>query len=124
MNLHAIVSGSIGAINPLVACTYRQSVGYTMGPGAAQVPIYSDFYPVQCQIQPLSSSDLRMLASLNIQRAQKKIYMTGNAQGVNRALVKGGDLFTFPDGTVWLVVQPLENWPDWCAVAVTQQNGS
>jgi hypothetical protein len=124
MNLHAIVVGSVAAINPVVACTYKQSVGYSMGPGAVQVPDYAEFYPVSYQIQPLSSSDLRMLDALNVQRAQCKIYMTGNAQGVNRANVKGGDLFVFPDGTVWLVVQPMEQWPDWCGVAVTQQLGS
>ena len=124
MNLHAIVSGSIATINPMVACTYRQSVGYTQAPDYSQVPAYADYYPVSCQIQPLSASDLRMLTALNIQRAQKKIYMTGNALGVNRPAARGGDLFVFPDGTVWLVVQPMENWPDWCSVAVALQNGS
>jgi hypothetical protein len=124
MNLHDVVSGAIGAINPFQPCTYQQSAGYSMAPDGSQIPAYASFYPVQCQIQPLSSTDLRQLDAVNVTRAQRKIYMTGNAQGVNRAAVKGGDLFTFPDGTVWLVVQPLEAWPDWCSVAVTQQNGS
>jgi len=41
--------------------------------------------------------------------------------------VKGGDLITEPDGTVWLVTTELEAWSasaGWTKVAVTQQNGS
>jgi len=124
MNLHGIVATSIGAINPLQSCTLQSSVGYTQAPDGSQQPIYATPVVVMAQIQPLSSTDLRQLAALNISRAQRKVYINGLLQGVNRPAVKGGDLITFPDATVWLVVQPLEQFPDWTSAAVTEQNGS
>lgn len=58
------------------------------------------------------------------------IYVTGNSEGVNRAALKGGDLFimpnlpSFPGPTVWLATQVLEHWDGksgWTKVAVTLQ---
>lgn len=122
MNLHGIVSGAVSAVNPLVDCTLQTSAGYTQAADFAQVPAYATFYPVKCQIQALSARDLRQIDSINLQGTMRAIYLNGTIEGVNRAEIKGGDLFTFPDGSIWLVTQPLENWPDWSKVAVTQQN--
>ena len=116
------VSDAIGTVNPLVDCTLQTSAGYTLGSDFAQVPIYSTFYPVPCQIQALTARDLRQIDAINLQGTMRAIYLNGTIEGVNRAEIKGGDLFTFPDGTIWLVTQPLENWPDWSKVAVYQQN--
>jgi hypothetical protein len=33
---------------------------------------------------------------------------------------KGGDLFII-DGQTWLVIEPLELWPDWCRLLVCLQ---
>ena len=123
MNLHAIVSGAIGAINPPTACLFRASAGYDIAPDRSQVPRYVDFPDVMCQVQTLSNTDLRKMDALNIQGIGNKIYLNGDANGVNRGEIKGGDLFIFPNGSVWLVTVVLENWPDWTACAVTQQNG-
>lgn len=120
MNLHQIVSGAIGAINPPTLCKLQSSTGFVME-GVTQVPQYACF-DVMCQIQPLSSGDLRKLDALNIQGVNKAIYINGNVEGVNRVAIKGGDLFTFPDGTAWLVVVALENWPDWSKIAVVKQD--
>lgn len=120
MNLHQIVSGAIGAINPPALCKLQSSIGFVME-GVTQVPQYACF-DVTCQIQPLSSGDLRKLDALNIQGVNKAIYINGNVEGVNRAAIKGGDLFTLPDGTTWLVVVALENWADWSKIAVVKQD--
>lgn len=57
---------------------------------------------------------------LNIQGLAKSIHINGNFYSVNRALDKGGDLFII-DGRTWLVVEPLELWPDWCRLLVVLQ---
>ena len=79
------------------------------------------------QVQPLSSTDLRMLDALNLQGNFRAMYVDMKWQGLNRPEIKGGDLVTEPDGTVWLVSTELEAWSasaGWTKVAVTQQNGS
>jgi len=126
MNLHSIVSGAVGAINPLVIATIQQSTGYTEADDGTQVPTYAAPVNVQAQSQPLTFSDLRQLDGLNIQGIKRAIYLTGNWQGLVRTAKKGGDLITLPNGTNWLVVLELENWSDtsgWSKVAVTLQNG-
>ena len=124
MNLHAIVSGAVGTINPPVLCTLAVSTGYTTSPDGTRVPTYATTPNVPAQIQALTFTDLMKLGGLNIEGTRRAIYLSGNIEGVDRAALKGGDLFTFPDGTVWLVVQVLEHWPDWTKCAVTLQNGS
>jgi hypothetical protein len=121
MNLHGIVSGAISTINPAVNCQLQMSAGYSIAPDGTQVPAYNTFFPVPCQIQALTYSDLQKMDALNIQGVRRKIYLNGTIEGVDRAAIKGGDIFTFPDGSVWLVAMALENWPDWSALAVTKQ---
>jgi hypothetical protein len=44
-----------------------------------------------------------------------------------RVTNQGGDLITFPDGSVWLVVMILEAFSQtagWTKAAITLQNGS
>lgn len=124
MNLHAIVSGVIAAVNPTVFCTLQMSVGFSVAPDGSQVPQYATFANVPCQIQALSYQDLQHIDGLNIQGTRRAVYINGNWEGLNRATNKGGDLLTTPDGTVWLVAMVLEHWPDWTKVVVTQQDGA
>lgn len=193
MNLHGLVSGAIGAVNPHVPVSVRVSTGYEVDEdqGFRQVPAYADAQVVQGQVQSLTYDDLRQIDSLNIQGTKRAIYLYGRIDGLVRVENKGGDLITVPgasfvgsisgttltvssvnsgrislndvvsgsgvdeatrisalgtgigyDGTytvdvsqtieseqmtsgaVWKVVQVLEQWPDWCKVAVTLQDGS
>ncbi|WP_429322567.1 hypothetical protein [Paraburkholderia sp. GAS448] len=64
------------------------------------------------------------LDGLNLQGERRALYLDGNWQGVLRAEVKGGDLVTLPDSSLWLIAHVLENWrmtSGWCKVAVTRQ---
>jgi hypothetical protein len=130
VNLHGIVSPSIGAINPPIVCTYQQSVGYNVAPDGTQTPNYQTFNGVTVQVQALSYTDLMKLGALNIQGTRRKIYLNGNVEGIDRQAIKGGDLFVmpnlpdFPGPTTWLVAQVLEWWADWCCVAITLQLNS
>ena len=121
MNLHQIVSGAIGAINPFHTATVQYSSGYTTSADGSQVPQYTTVSGVQVQVQALSAKELQHLDSLNIQGVLRAIYLNGDVQGVDRPLGKGGDLFTLPTGN-WLTTTVLETWDGgWCKVAVTLQ---
>lgn len=124
MNLHGIVSGAIGAINPNLVCTFKVSTGYTQGSDYSQVPTYTTYAGVSAQVQDLSSRDVRQLDALNIQGSQRAVYVNGNYYGALRVGGRGGDLVITPDGNTWLVTAVLALWPDWCKVSVTLQNGS
>jgi len=120
MNLHNIVRGAIGAINPHTQAKLFRSIGYTTGDDGVQVPRYADAVTVSVQIQPLSDSDLKQLDGLNIQGDARAAYLNGQWDGVIRPDKKGGDLLVVGT-TRWLVIQSLEDWPDWTKLAVQRQ---
>lgn len=124
MNLHGIVAGAIGAVNPNIVCTFKVSTGFTVGADYAQMPMYTTFTNVTAQLQDLSQRDARQLDALNVQGSQSVIYVNGNYYGIVRVGQRGGDLVILPDGNTYLVTAVLELWPDWCKVSVTLQNGS
>lgn len=125
MNLHGIVSGAIGAVNPHTpGVVLKASAGYTTATSGKRTPLYDTFPGLVAQVQQLTTKDLRQLESLNIQGSQRAIYLYGVVQAIVRVAQKGGDLLILPDGTTWLTTAVLEQWPDWCKVAVTLQNGA
>lgn len=193
MNLHGIVSGAIGSVNPHVPVSVRVSTGYTVDEdqGYKQVPDYAAAQVVQGQVQALTADEIKHIDSLNIQGTKRAIYLYGRIDGLVRVENKGGDLITVPgasfvgsidgdtltvtqvnygrlslndvvsgsgvtdetrisalgtgigylgtytvdptqtvesvqmtSGTVWKVVEMLEQWPDWCKAAVALQDGS
>lgn len=121
MNLHSIVSGAVGAINPLVIATLRASAGSTTALDGKRVAAYADPVNVRCQVQSLQYNDILQLDALEIQGSKNKIYVNGRWQGLVRPDRRGGDLITMPDGRVYLVTLVLEEWDTWCCVAVTLQ---
>ena len=126
MNLHGIVAPYVGAVNPLAPVSIQVSTGPS-APSAdgTQTPTYADPVTVSGQIQPITSGDLQQLDGINLGGVRWKIYINGNIDGINRPERKGGDLITISTGPhqgVWLTVQILESWPDWCVAAIVQQN--
>lgn len=122
MNLHGIVAPAIGAVNPQVWVSIQVSAGYTTRDDGTQIPVYLRAVRRLAQLQPMSNRDLRQVEGINLQGNPQSIYIQGKVDGLLRVDKKGGDLITTDDGKVWLVVQPLEQWPDWCKVVVTLQN--
>jgi hypothetical protein len=125
MNLASIANGAITAINPNYPATLFISTGNTVV-NFKPTPTY-DQIPIAAQVQPLSSGDLRQLDALNIQGAQKAIWLPGTALGVDRIKQRGGDLIVFapgtpPEGDTWLVLASLEQWGGWAHVAVVLQD--
>lgn len=124
MNLHQLVRGAIGAVNPEVPLGLQVSTGYATDDAGKRTPSYAPSVTVLGQVQSLTFRDIMQLDGLNLQGTRRAIYLNGQVEGLVRPDNKGGDLITDPDGKVWLVALVLEAWADWCKVAVTLQNGS
>lgn len=121
MNLHGIVAGVIGAVNPNVDALLYVCTGRTTANDGTQSPTYDFSRKVRAQVQSLTQNDLRQVEALNLQDVQNTMYLYGNVSGVVRASNKGGDKIKLADGTWWLVTGVIEQWPDWVKVAVTMQ---
>lgn len=127
MNLHQIVRGAIGSVNPDLPVIVKQNTGWTQDATFKRVPTYTDTATTG-QVQALSGKDLKQLESLGIaiQGVGRAVYLNGDWQGLRRYTEQGGDMMQFklPNGTpaTWLVVQVLETWHvGWCKVAVSLQ---
>lgn len=126
MNLHGIVAGQIGAVNPFITVSIQVSTGSTPSANGQRVPTYAPAVERRAQVQPASYKDLQMVDGLNQGGERRKIYLYGVVDGLVRVENKGGDLITISGGVnagVWLVNQTIEQWPDWVAAVITLQNG-
>jgi hypothetical protein len=120
MNLHQMVSGAIGTVNPFIQITVQRAMGgYVTDADGWRNPAYETFWG-PAQVQDLSTHDLKQIEVLNLTGVMKKVYLNGSWAGVVRADQRGGDLFYFNDAE-WLATQVLEGWPDWTAVLVVLQ---
>ena len=113
--INSQISGSIGGVG-----TYRLNREQTVAAAVAMTTALI----VPAQIQSLTFRDLTQIDGLNLQGDRFGIYFYGEIDGIVRPDNKGGDLVTFPNGKIYLVAIVLEQWPDWCKVAATLQNGS
>lgn len=107
-------------INPFISAVVRVSDGFTIGAGRKQIPKYLPDQIISIQLQPLSPGDLRHVDGMNLQGLLKSIHVDGNYYGVNREKAIGGDLIIIGSET-WLVIEPMELWPQWCRLLVQLQ---
>jgi len=124
MNLHGLVTGAIGVVNPRILGSVKVSTGSSITPAGVRVPTYTTLNNVEMQVQPLSTKDLRQVEMLNLQGTLRAIYFFGEVAAIIRGLNRGGDLVVINQGVnagVWLVNSVLEQWPDWCKTVVTLQ---
>lgn len=120
MNLHQLVRGAIGSINPDIPVTIKQSTGATGEDDTGRVtPIYATLTATG-QKQPLTGRDIERFQQQGIQGVTCKMHLNGNYEGMFRVLGKGGDLLLF-GGQTYAVASVMERWPDWCCVALTMQ---
>lgn len=99
----------------------QRSVGYTTRDDGIQVPKYGPPAEKMLQVQAATGDDLKQLDGMNIQGIHRSVYLYGALKAVVRPDQVGGDLVILPDSTVWLATMSLEDWPDWCKVAITRQ---
>jgi hypothetical protein len=92
-----------------------------------QTPQY-DKLPVFANVQAMTSGDALKMDALNIQGAEKIIFVNGLALAINRIQKLGGDLIVFqpglvPEGTTWKIITSMEQWGyTWAKVAVALQD--
>lgn len=127
MNLNALAAGLTRAVNPPTDAILWIGTGefYTTGDGV-KTPRWAAQYPVPIDVQETTAKDLRQLDSLNIQGVTNVAYLNGAMNGVSRVRRKGGDMVTLlGPGLVarehYLVAAVLEQWAEWCKVALTLQ---
>lgn len=120
MNLHKIANSAIRRVNPNISAVLKKYDGETIGPGRKPVPSYLPDQNVTIQLQPISRGDMQHVDGLNIQGLAKVIYVNGNYFSVQREMEQGGDIFVI-NGEQWLVVEPVELWPDWCRLIAVLQ---
>jgi hypothetical protein len=58
---------------------------------------------------------------MNMTGIHRKVWCDTILSGGDRLDGTGGDLLTLPDGTIWLVVEVVEAWPDWCSALLQKQ---
>ena len=129
MNLHQIVAGSIGTINPFELLSVQVSTGSTTASDGKRTPAFADAVMVPGQVQALTYKDIRQIEGLNLNGTRRAIYLYGEIDGLVRPDRKGGDLITRQDGSVWLTALVLEQWndgptPSWVKIAATMQDGT
>lgn len=120
MNLHKIANSAIRRVNPNISAVLKKFAGETIGSGRKPVPSYLPDQNVTIQLQPISRGDMQHVDGLNIQGLAKVIYVNGNYFSVQREMEQGGDIFVI-NGEQWLVVEPVELWPDWCRLIAVLQ---
>lgn len=120
MNLHKIANSAIRRVNPNISAILKKYAGEIIGPGRKPVPSYLPDQIVTIQLQPISRGDMQHVDGLNIQGLAKVIYVNGNYFSVQREMEQGGDIFVI-NGEQWLVVEPVELWPDWCRLIAVLQ---
>ena len=124
MNLHAIASPYIAAVNPWLTAQWLQSISYATNADGSRSPAFATAVSAQIQFQALSFEDLKQVDGLNLNGVKNALYVNGDIEGVNRPDARGGDIFILLDGSKWLVVQVLENWirtAGWTKCAVVLQ---
>jgi hypothetical protein len=124
MDLNAIVSGAVGAVNPPTLVSIKISGGYTTNSDGSRTPTYPLSQSVYVSLQALQYNDIVMADSLNIQGVRQKMYVHGHVEGLVRAKNKGGDIVIFPDGSVWKIALVSEHWRDWTSCILTLQDNS
>lgn len=79
------------------------------------------------QVQAMTGGDLRHMDMLNLQGSHRTLYVNAPLRGAVRVSLKGGDIVTLPDGSVWLVNQVMEPFfgtAGFQKVVITLQDGS
>lgn len=120
MNLHQLVRGVVGAVNPDIPVSVMPSAGATEDDTGRTIPSYGATIQTTGQKQPVTGRDIERFQQQNIQGVTCKMHLNGNFEGLFRVLGKGGDLLQF-EGRTYLVASVMERWPDWCCVALTMQ---
>jgi hypothetical protein len=121
MNLHDVVAGAIGSVNPHETVTIWRCTGVNVTKGVVS-PVYAPLTR-RAQIQQPSPSDLQQ--NERVARAQHslKAWVNVPADTVNRNAQTAEDIIERDDGTYWLIVGIREAFEraGWVSVLAVEQ---
>lgn len=122
MDMHAIVSPVVSAINPMTPATVSICTGYTTSAAGKQIPTYATATTVTVQAQELSTKELQHLNNLNLVGIMKKFYASVQLKAGDRDDGTGGDIVIWSNDT-WLIVRVVESFPqsNWCSAIGQKQ---
>lgn len=122
MNLHAIVSGAIGAVNPHEEVTLYRCTGTTNTAGLVHVAYEQE--KVYAQVQAPSAADLKLFNNLADAKHVKKFFINASAYTINRFEETAGDLIKRADGSFWLIDMIRDDFSPagWLCVIATLQH--
>ena len=108
MNLHAMVRGAIGAINPNQEVAVLMYIGYTVGDSGQVTPTYETIYTT-AQVQPVPDQSLNQTQNANQTGITRSFYLNGDFRSLNREQKNGGDMIIWNDQR-WLITSVDEGW--------------
>jgi hypothetical protein len=121
MNLHDVVAGAIGSVNPHETVTIWRCTGVSVTKGVVS-PVYAPLTR-RAQIQQPSPSDLQQ--NERVARAQHslKAWINVPADTVNRNAQTAEDIIERDDGSYWLIVGICEAYEraGWISVLAVEQ---
>jgi hypothetical protein len=121
MNLHDVVAGAIGSVNPHETVTIWRCTGVNVTKGVVS-PVYAPLTR-RAQIQQPSPSDLQQ--NERVARAQHslKAWINVPADTVNRNAQTAEDIIGRDDGSYWLIVGIREAYEraGWISVLAVEQ---
>lgn len=129
LNLLDIARGAINSMYPDISVTLYRNMGQSIGPDGAMHPIYAEGIAVLAQMQSEGGDVLYHAGRVGQEEAGRKFYLNSahdnatRVAGIVRPLSRGGDMFSFADGTWWLVNAVLEDFTlaGWVCVRATLQ---
>ena len=121
MNLHDVVAGAIGSVNPHETVTIWRCTGVSVAKGVVS-PVYAPLTR-RAQIQAPSASDLQQ--NERVARAEHRIkaWINVPADTVNRNAQTAEDIIERDDGSYWLIVGIREAYEraGWISVLAVEQ---
>lgn len=126
MNLHEVVSSAINAINPFQEITITSRGGYFVNDYGEREAIENKTITVMADIQPVSSEDIKFINNYNQSSIYKSFYVSADVHGINRPMVKSGDIVKW-NGQTYYITSLKEGWYDTCGwnhfIGVLQTEG-
>ena len=121
MNLHEVVAGAIGAVNPHEQVTIWRCTGVSVMKGVV-TPVYASITR-RAQVQQPSPSDLEQNERVARAAHSLKAWVNVPADTINRNAQTAGDIIERDDGTYWLIVGRREAYEraGWVSVLAVEQ---
>ena len=121
MDVFNLSNSAISTVYDNTIVSIYRSIGFTIGGGQKQIPLYDAAVDYYAQLQYAEQSELEHIDGLNIQGLYKKLLVGSTISGSVRPRIAGGDLVVI-NNEKWLVVTIEEAWVGWSKAIIVLQN--